>query len=79
MFYGNLYGMKNKENYSEEIINITKNIEQKHLELSKFFNEKPENIPFSIIPKVNLRMLNDYYKSLESLLNRHVEIKKLAH
>jgi PHD/YefM family antitoxin component YafN of YafNO toxin-antitoxin module len=55
----------------EKIMLITNLIKEKHPELMTFLNEMPVTIPNENDPKLNLIALNDYYKSLNTLLKKY--------
>jgi len=61
--------MKTKPELEQNIIEITTNIHQEFPELSKYIIEMPEN--HSENDAVNLKNLEDYYNSLEELVNNY--------
>ena len=56
-----------KEIISKILAKITE-IQDKHPELSEFFNEMPNTIPDENNPEINIENLNDYYDSLNQIL-----------
>lgn len=63
--------MKTKMQLEQSIIKITTTIKQKYPELSKFIIEMPENNSES--EEVTIKSLEDYYNSLEDLLNKYAK------
>jgi hypothetical protein len=70
--------MENEEEINAKILKITMTIQDKYPELSKFLTEMPVSIPNKVHPQINLKNLNDYYLSLEVLLNKYVENQKFT-
>lgn len=48
-------------------------IREKHPELSEFLNEMPNTIPNENNPEITLKVLKDYYDSLNQILNNQNE------
>lgn len=74
--------MKTKIQLEQSIIEITTTIKQEYPELSKFIIEMPENNSES--EEVTIKSLEEYYNSLEDLLNKYAkthgetEIKEIS-
>ena len=60
--------MDAEQDINTKIIAITKKISEQHPELLSFLNEMPVTIPDESDPKINAKILKDYYDSLEKLL-----------
>lgn len=65
--------MKTEKDLDTAILKITLEIKEKYPELSKYVLEMPVTIPTIENPEVNRKALQDYYDSLEALLNDYVE------
>lgn len=65
--------MKTEKDLDTAILKITLEIKEKYPELSKYVLEMPVTIPTIENPEVNRKALQDYYNSLEALLNDYVE------
>lgn len=65
--------MKTEKDLDTAILKITLEIKEKYPELSKYVLEMPVTIPSVENPEVNRKALQDYYNSLEALLNDYVE------
>ena len=63
--------MKNENDLSKKIIDITMQIQKKHPELSKYLTEMPETIPIDKSPEVNIISLESYLNSLETILSKY--------
>lgn len=63
--------MKSKGEIEQSIINITTKILHEYPELMKYINEMPMNNSEDI--ELNLESLNEYYYSLEELLNKYAK------
>jgi hypothetical protein len=63
--------MKTKIQLEQNIIKITTTIKQEYPELSKFIIEMPENNSES--EEVTIKSLEEYYNSLEDLLNKYAK------
>ncbi len=53
------------------ILKITTLIQAEYPELIKYLNEMPVTIPYVESPEMNLKILKEYYNSLESLLSKY--------
>jgi hypothetical protein len=66
-----MIGMKTEYELNHDILNITMAIEEKFPELSKYITETPVDISLSTTPEMNIKGLQDYYDSLDNLLNHY--------
>jgi hypothetical protein len=66
--------MKTKIEWHQDIVNITNTIHQEFPELSKYITEMP--VKGSDNEEVNVKNLEDYYHSLEELVNRYAKTHK---
>ena len=53
---------------NEDILKITMAIKKRFPELLKYLNEMPVTISNSAHPEINIKVLTDYYDSLDALL-----------
>ena len=60
--------METEEKLNTEILKITLLIQDKYPELAQFISEMPVTNPDKDNPKINIKILQEYYNSLESLL-----------
>lgn len=63
--------MKTETEIEEAILKITMKIRTDYPELSKYLEEMPTTIPDIKNPEINIKILQDYYNSLESLLKKY--------
>lgn len=63
--------MKTEGELNNDILNITMVIEEKFPELSKYIAETPVNILLISTPEMSIKVLQDYYDSLDALLNQY--------
>ena len=63
--------MKTEKEFEEAILKITLKITNEYPELSKYLEEMPVTIPATKNPDINIKILEDYYNSLESLLKKY--------
>ncbi|HAQ21414.1 MAG TPA: alpha/beta hydrolase [Prolixibacteraceae bacterium] len=56
---------------NSKILKITMTIKDDYPELSKYLDEMPVTIPSEKDPEVTLKLLNEYYESLQALLNKY--------
>lgn len=63
--------MKTERELNENISKITMTIREEFPELSKFLNEMPETIPVEEFPEITIKILQDYFNSLENLLLKY--------
>lgn len=60
--------METEEKLNTEILKVTLLIQDKYPELAQFISEMPVTNPDKDNPKINIKILQEYYNSLESLL-----------
>ncbi|MES2798020.1 MAG: hypothetical protein V4683_18780 [Bacteroidota bacterium] len=60
--------MKTEQEINVDILNITMMINEQFPELSKYLVEMPITIPNDSSPDITLKILKDYYDSLEILM-----------
>ena len=63
--------MKTEAELNNDILKITMTVEEKFPELSKYIAEIPVDISFNDTTEANIRILQDYYNSLDNLLNEY--------
>jgi hypothetical protein len=63
--------LKRENDLNAAIISILLEINSKHPELSNFLNEMPDTIPDAKNPHITIKILEDYYQSLNQLLNEY--------
>ncbi|MDZ4681965.1 MAG: hypothetical protein SH848_08290 [Saprospiraceae bacterium] len=63
--------MKTKAEWDQNITNITTRIHQEFPELTKYINEMPVKV--SGEGEINVKNLEDYYHSLEGLVNKYAK------
>jgi hypothetical protein len=63
--------MKTAAELNQNIVKITMTIRNEFPELMKFLNEMPETIPNHESPEINIKILQDYYDSLENFLRKY--------
>lgn len=63
--------MKTENEIEDAILKITMKIKTEYPELSKYLEEMPVTIPDSKNPEINIKILQDYYNSLDSLLKKY--------
>lgn len=68
--------MKTKVEVEKDILNITTTIHQKFPELTKYIVEMPQNNLEE--GEINTKILQDYYESLEELINNYASTHKGA-
>ena len=64
--------MKTEIQLNAEILSITLMIQEKYPELSKYLAEMPITIPIEANPKINIKSLQNYYDSLNALVENYV-------
>jgi hypothetical protein len=64
--------MKTLNEINSDILNITMTIREKYPELLKYLSEMHDTIPDVSHPKMNAKILQDYYNSLQDLLKKYV-------
>lgn len=60
--------MDSEKQLNEKILAITMKIQGKYPELSKYLNELPDTIPNENDPKIDTKVLDNYYESLVKLI-----------
>lgn len=60
--------MKTEKELNADILTITMLIQDKFPELSKYIAEMPVTIPNVTTPEITVKILKDYYESLDILL-----------
>ncbi len=72
--------MKTEQELNNDILKITSMIHEKYPELSKYIEEMTVTIPDKTNPEITLKILQDYYNSLDALLKKyapnHTEMNK---
>jgi hypothetical protein len=63
--------MKTENEIEEAILKITMKIKTEYPELSKYLEEMPVTIPDTKNPEMNIKTLQDYYNSLDSILKKY--------
>lgn len=61
--------MKIEEKLNAAILKITMIIQEQYPKLSKYIAEMPVSTPNTFAPEINIKTLQEYYDSLEILLN----------
>ena len=65
--------METEKELNAKILAKTMEIQEKHPELSKFLNEMPVSIPNENNPETNIKILKDYYDSLNLILKGYTK------
>lgn len=65
--------MKTEKELNSDILEITMNIKNNYPELSKYLKEMPETIPDATDPEINIKVLQEYYDSLNSILEKYAD------
>ena len=65
--------MKTEKELQSDILKITMQITDNYPELVKFLKEMPETVPNENNPEMNIKVLLEYYNSLESILEKYTE------
>ena len=60
--------MKTEKELNADILNITMLIQEKFPELSKYIAEMPVTIPDVATPEITVKILKEYYNSLNILI-----------
>ncbi|WP_394991061.1 hypothetical protein [Emticicia sp.] len=60
--------MKTQKELNADILEITMLIQEKFPELSKYIAEMPVTIPNETTPEITIKILEEYYNSLDILL-----------
>jgi len=69
--------METEKELNAKILEKTSEILESHPELMEFLNEMPVTIPNEDKPEINIKILKDYYNSLDNILNDHRNKTKL--
>ncbi|RDI54973.1 hypothetical protein [Flavobacterium glaciei] len=64
--------MKTEQELNDAILKITMKIRNDYPELSKYLNEMTVTIPDISSPEINIRILTDYYESLENIIKKYI-------
>ena len=64
--------METEKELNRNILNITLKIKEQYPELSKYLEELPITIPTKKFPIITSKILQDYYNSLTSFLNKYI-------
>ena len=64
--------MKTEKELNEAILKITSKINNEYPELSKYLLEIPITIPEVNSPEINIKILTDYYETLENILKKYI-------
>jgi hypothetical protein len=64
--------MTTEKELNEEILAKTMQIRDTHPELVKFIDEMTVTLPDENKPKINIKILKEYYESLSEMLKEHV-------
>jgi hypothetical protein len=65
--------MKSEAQLNADILKITLMIREKYPELSKYISEMPITIPDIESPEINVKILQDYYESLEAIMKEYAK------
>lgn len=65
--------MKTEAQLNADILKITLMIREKYPELSKYISEMPSTIPNVESPEINVKILKDYYDSLEVIIQNYAK------
>jgi hypothetical protein len=65
--------MKTEKVLNAQILGITMKIQEEFPELSKYIAEIPITIPNEASPEISLKVLEDYYKTLQVLVEDYIE------
>ncbi len=71
--------METEKKLNDDILKITMLIQEKFPELSKYIAEMPDTIPNVVSPEINIKILKEYYNSLETLLKDYDENHSITH
>ena len=63
--------MKTEAELNKNIVKMTMTIRNEFPELMKFLGEMPVTIPNSENPEINVKILQDYYDSLDYILRKY--------
>lgn len=63
--------METEKELNDAILKMTLTIRNEYPELSKYLIEMPVTVPDSNRPEITIKILKDYYQSLQSILNKY--------
>ncbi|MFV5692132.1 hypothetical protein ACM55K_08925 [Flavobacterium sp. LT1R49] len=63
--------METEKELNDAILKLTLKIRNEYPELSKYLIEMPVTIPDNNSPEINIKILKDYYESLNSILKKY--------
>ena len=63
--------MKTEEEINENILKITMKIRNEYPELLKYLNEMVITIPDVASPEMSIKVLQEYYNSLDAILRKY--------
>lgn len=64
--------MKTEQELNDAILKITMKIRNDYPELTKYLNEMTVTIPDISSPEINIKILTDYYESLENIIKKYI-------
>ena len=65
--------MKTEAQLNADILKITLMIREKYPELSMYILEMPVTVPNVESPEINVKVLQDYFDSLQAILKRYFQ------
>ena len=65
--------MKTEKELNKDILEITMDIKKNYPELTKYLKELQVTIPDNTKPEITVKILQDYYDSLNSILDKYAE------
>ncbi|MFV8343005.1 hypothetical protein [Flavobacterium sp. XS2P39] len=63
--------METEKQLNDAILKMTLKIQNEYPELSKYLIEMPMTVPNAANPEINIKILKDYYNSLNSILKEY--------
>jgi len=63
--------MQSEKEITEAIAKLTNEIREKYPEISKYLSEMTVTNPDMEHPKINVELLNDYYKTLKLMIEKY--------
>lgn len=63
--------METEKQLNDAILKMTLKIQNEYPELSKYLIEMPMTVPTTANPEINIKILKDYYNSLNSILKEY--------
>jgi hypothetical protein len=70
--------MKTEKELNDDILKITMLIQEKYPELSKYIAEMPVTIPNEATPEITIKILKEYYESLDILVKDYAVNHKIT-